>query len=110
MVVEHCFFVKLGNDHEERLRASKEAPHDSPEVIQGATKGPERCAGNQYEEDSTAKVFRWIPNDRKAKKHRVEAAKEARTRRNSSMSKGTPTPEVDDKPGFFLLRFKIRNY
>ncbi|KAL6725973.1 hypothetical protein Aduo_007989 [Ancylostoma duodenale] len=28
----------------------------------------------QHEEDSTAKVFRWIPNDRKAKKHRVEGS------------------------------------
>ncbi|RCN37808.1 hypothetical protein ANCCAN_16285 [Ancylostoma caninum] len=37
------------------------------------------------------------------------AAKEARTRRNSSMSKGRPTSEVDDEPRFFPLRLKMRN-
>ncbi|RCN46476.1 hypothetical protein ANCCAN_07469 [Ancylostoma caninum] len=64
----------------------------------------------QYEEDSTAKIFRWIPNDRKAKKHHVKGSEQGANEEEFVDVEGTPTSEVDDERGFFLLRFKIRNY
>ncbi|KAL6723319.1 hypothetical protein Aduo_018337 [Ancylostoma duodenale] len=44
-----------------------------PKLYRALQKALRDVQAYQYE-ISTAKVFRWIPNDRKAKKHRVEGS------------------------------------
>ncbi|RCN36494.1 hypothetical protein ANCCAN_17622 [Ancylostoma caninum] len=70
----------------------------------------EMCGHTNMRKTPPLKFFGGYLMTARSKNTVWRAAKEARTRRNSSMSKGTPTSEIDDEPGFFLLRFKIRNY
>ncbi|RCN43480.1 hypothetical protein ANCCAN_10542 [Ancylostoma caninum] len=80
-----------------------------PKLYRALQKALRDVRAYQYEEDATAKVFRWIPNDRKAKKlcggqrRRRERGGIHRCRRGRLLK---PMTNQDS----FFLRLKIRNY